>query len=198
VVCLVVEVWVEEFPIRIITAYGPQVGDASDRKQKFWDFLENQVNNAFNSGAGMIIQMDSNSHLGEEIIENDVNEQNVNGKMFADFLDRNPQLSLINSLPVCKGKITRMRTTTREVEKSILDVFVTCDRILPYLLKMNIDEKREYVLTNYNAVKSKGRVIESDVCELDINLLFYPLKQDRIEIFEFTNQESQKLFKDLT
>ena len=132
--CLVVEVWVEEFPIRIITAYGPQVGDASDRKQKFWDFLENQVNNAFNSGAGMIIQMDSNSHLGEEIIENDVNEQNVNGKMFADFLDRNPQLSLINSLPVCEGKITRMRTTTREVEKSILDVFVTCDRILPYIL----------------------------------------------------------------
>ena len=132
--CLVVEVWVEEFPIRIITAYGPQVGDASDRKQKFWDFLENQVNNAFNSGAGMIIQMDSNSHLGEEIIENDVNEQNVNGKMFADFLDRNPQLSLINSLPVCEGKITRMRTTTRGVEKSILDVFVTCDRILPYIL----------------------------------------------------------------
>ena len=65
---------------------------------------------------------------------------------------------------------------------------------------MNIDEKREYVLTNYNAVKSKGRVIESDhnVCELEMNLLFCPLKQDRIEIFEFKNQESQKLFKDLT
>ena len=198
--CLVVEIWVEDFPIRIITAYGPQLGDSSDRKQKFWNFLDNEVNNAFNCGSGVLIQMDSNSHLGKEVIENDVNDQNVNGRLFCEFLDRNPQLSLINSLPICEGKITRMRKTTRGVEMSILDVFVTCNQILPYIVKMSIDEKREYVLTNYNAIKSKGNVIESDHnnCELEINLFFSPLKQDREEIFEFRNQESQMLFKQLT
>ena len=93
-----------------------------------------------------------------------------------------------------------MRTTSRGVEMSILDVFVTCNQILPYIVKMHIDEKREYVLTNYNAIKSKGKVTESDHnnCELEINLLFSPIKQDRIEIFEFRNQESQMLFKKLT
>jgi hypothetical protein len=71
----------------------------------------------------------------------------INGRLFCDFLDRNPHLSLINSLPICEGKITRMRKTSRELE---------------------------------------------------INLLFSPIKQDRIEIFEFRNQESQILFKKLT
>ena len=40
--CLVVEVWLEDFPIRIITAYGPQVGDFCERKRKFWDFLDRE------------------------------------------------------------------------------------------------------------------------------------------------------------
>ena len=102
-------------------------------------------------------------------------------------LSRNPRLSLINSLPICEGSITRMRTTTRGVEKSILDVFVTCNKVLPYILKMKIEEKRENVLTNYHAIKTVGRVIESDHnnCELEINLLFSTVKQDRIEIFQF-------------
>ena len=93
-----------------------------------------------------------------------------------------------------------MRKTTRGVEKSILDIFVTCDRVLPYIVKMKVDENRENVLTNYNAIKSVGRVIESDHnnCELEVNLVFCPRKQERIEIFQFKNQESQKLFKDLT
>ena len=38
--CLVVEVWVDEFPVRVVTAYGPQVSDSVDRKHKFWEFLK--------------------------------------------------------------------------------------------------------------------------------------------------------------
>ena len=69
--CLAVEVWVEDFPIRVVTAYGPQLGDPLIKKQKFWDFIENQAINAYDNGAGFILQMDSNSHLGPEVIKND-------------------------------------------------------------------------------------------------------------------------------
>ena len=72
--------------------------------------------------------MDSNAHLGKDVIKNDVNEQNVNGKLFVLFLERKPNLTVINSLPLCEGSITKMRKTTRGTEKSILDVFVTCER----------------------------------------------------------------------
>ena len=77
--------------------------------------------------------MDINAHLGTDAIKGDVNEQNVNGKYFVQFLERMPSHTLINSLPLCEGKITRMRKTTKGVEQSILDVYVTCDKILHYL-----------------------------------------------------------------
>ena len=48
------------------------------------------------------------------------------------------------------------------MEMSILDVFVTCDKIIPFIQKMKIDEKRENTLTNVSAIKAIGRVIESD------------------------------------
>ena len=82
-----------------------------------------------------------------------VNLQNSNGKLFAQFLDRMPQLTLINSLPLCEGLITRMRKTTLGTEMSILYVFVTCNKILPYVTKMKIDEKRVNHLSNLRGLK---------------------------------------------
>ena len=113
--------------------------------------------------------MDSNAHLGTDVINADVNEQNANGKYIVQFLERMPSLTLINSLPLCEGKITRMRKTTRGVEHSILDVYVTCD-----ITKMNVNEKREYTLTNFSSVRKVGRVIESDhnPVILEMNLQF--------------------------
>ena len=40
--CLSIEIWVDEFPIRVVTAYGPQLGDKLERKQKFWDFIQRE------------------------------------------------------------------------------------------------------------------------------------------------------------
>ena len=151
--CLVVEVWADDFPVRVVTAYGPQLSDPSERKQNFWEFLEREADNADKAGAGFILQMDSNAHLGKEVIKNDVNDQNSNGKLFTEFLERMPQLTIINSLSLCEGLITRMRKTTRGVEMSVLVVFVTCNKILPYIIKIKIDEKRENTLTNFNALK---------------------------------------------
>ena len=91
-------------------------------------------------GAGFILQMDGNAHLGSDFIEGDVNEQNHNGKLVVQFMERMPNLSLINSLPLCEGKITRTRKTTRGIEQSILDVYVTCEKVLPYINKMKVDD----------------------------------------------------------
>ena len=197
---LVVEVWLNEFPIRIINGYGPQNSDSIERKRKFWAFLEKQVNNAIIAGAGLIIQMDGNCHLGPAIINGDVNEQNANGKLFCEFLQRNSHLTIINSLSMCEGKITRMRKTTKGLEKSILDVFVSCDKILPYITSMVIDEKRENSLTNYKAIRNQGRVIESDhnVLFLNLDLKFPKIISDRITVYQFKNKKSQEMFKNLT
>ena len=140
--------------------------------------------------------MDSNAHLGKDVIEGDPNPQKSNGKLFCDFLERLPHPSIINTLPLCDGSITRIRG----LEKSILDVFVTCHRILPYITKMTVDENRKLALTNFNALKSAGKVIESDhnVEILDISLEFSNLKPERIEIFQFKNKNSQAEFKKLT
>ena len=40
--CLAVEVWIEEFLIRVVVAYGPQLGDDADKKHNFWGFIEQQ------------------------------------------------------------------------------------------------------------------------------------------------------------
>ena len=198
--CLVVEVWIEDFPVRILVGYGPQLSDTLDSKTKFWSFIEREADLAHKAGAGFILQMDSNCHLGKDFLENDVNDQNLNGKLFIQFLERMPNLTLINSLPLCEGSITRMRKTIKGVEKSILDVFVTCERILPYISKMKVDEKREHVLTNFSSVKKVGRVIESDhnPVILEVNLEFSPIKPERIHVFQFKNKESQKEFKKMT
>ena len=86
------------------------------------------------------------------------------------------------------------------MERSILDVFVTCDKVLPFVTRMNIDEKREQALTNVISIKNVGRVIESDhnIEKLEINLTYSDVKPERTHIFNFKNKESQQIFKDLT
>ena len=144
--------------------------------------------------------MDSNSHLGKDILKDDPNDQNTNGKLFCEFLNRMPHLTVVNTLPICEGVITRMRKTTRGVEKSILDVFVTCQQILPFVKRMTIDENHEHALTNYSTVKNQGRVIESDhnVETLEVDLVFNNVKQERIHIYDFKNRDAQMTFKGLT
>ena len=53
--CLSVEVWVGDFPVRVVTGYGPQLGDNMEKKQKFWSFIEREARNAFDMGSGFIL-----------------------------------------------------------------------------------------------------------------------------------------------
>ena len=41
--------------------------------------------------------------------KNDPNLQNRNGKLFIEFLERNPSLIVVNALEVCEGLITKKK-----------------------------------------------------------------------------------------
>ena len=77
---------------------------------------------------------------------------------------------------------------------------VVCNRVLPLLTKMVIDEDRKYVLTNYQAVRKNGKASDSDhnTQYLDIDLRIESLKPERREIYDFKNEDGQLRFKKVT
>ena len=40
---LTIKIWVSGFPIRVICGYGRQEGDKNERKEKFWEYINNEV-----------------------------------------------------------------------------------------------------------------------------------------------------------
>ena len=78
-----------------------------EKKKKFWDFIENEVNEAELENHGVIFQMDGNLHAGKKLVKRDPNTQNRNGKLFLDFLERNKSLIVLNCLENCEGVITK-------------------------------------------------------------------------------------------
>ena len=163
-----------------------------ERKDKFWDYLSTEVQNATSNGAGMIIQMDGNLWAGRDIIPEDPKPQNQNGKRFADFLLRNKHLSVVNATKLCEGKFTRVRNTT----KTIIDFFIVCDQILPLVSRMKVDEEGEFQITRY-----KGKTVKSDhnMLKLEINLEFHKeTKHDNVEVFNVRNKTCQEAFCQFT
>ena len=95
--------------IRCCVAYGCQENEKIERKEQFWNYLDEEVSFAGDSGAGFVLHFDGNLWAGEALIPGDPRKQNRNGKLFEEFLDRHPHLSIVNSLPQCEGLITRRR-----------------------------------------------------------------------------------------
>ena len=204
---LTVEIWIEDFPIRLVVAYGPQNSDRDnnpqkhkEKKEKFWEYIENEFVEAKKNAAGFLLHMDGNLHAGVEIVPNDPNPQNENGKLFQSFLERNPEITVINSLDLCQGLITRYRKTVNGEEKAVLDFFLCCDKLRPYLVKLKIDDKGEIALTNFKPVKEQSRAKPSDhaVMELELELKFSKEKPTRSEMFNFKNKKCQKNFQHKT
>ena len=77
---LSVLVIVGNIPIRIIVGYGVQENASKEKKVKFWDFIEKEVNQAASEEQGVIIQMDGNLHACEKLIKDDPNPQNTKHK----------------------------------------------------------------------------------------------------------------------
>ena len=197
---LSVDIFVKKKKIRCCIAYGCQESDTEDRKNAFWDYMEEEVALAELSDAGFILHMDGNLWAGENIIPGDPRSQNRNGKKFQNFLEKHPNLTVVNSLPLCSGLITRRRDKEGKSEASVLDFFVVCDRVLPYIRKMKIDEDKEFVLTNYSRVKIDGKATDSDhnTQFMDLDLEIESFKPKRTEIFNFKNEKGQEKFNHLT
>ena len=194
---LTIEIWIEGFPIRLVCGYGPQEGDRKERKNKFWEYINNETQNAKKEGAGFILQMDGNLWAGKGIIKDDPNTQNQNGKLFQNYLCSNPNLSVVNALPVCEGMITRKRHTTKGTEVGVLDFFVVCEKILPLVTKMVIDEAGESALTRYRG----GKVVKADhnMLKMEVNLTFHmDNRHERRELFNLRNKLCQKQFQEFT
>ena len=64
---------VNEVHIRTVLYYDPQENAMKDKKDKFWEFIEQEVNQAELDEHGLIIQMDGNLHAGPELVKQDPN-----------------------------------------------------------------------------------------------------------------------------
>ena len=189
---LVVEIKIEDLKTRCICAYGPQEKDSQDKKLNFWARLSEEVRESEENESAIIIQMDGNLWAGEEIIQEDPNNCNANGKLLKEFLLQHPNLTVVNSLEICEGKITRRRITKKKTEEAILDFFIVCKKIAAFIERMIIDEEKQFPLSRYTKNGKKHSDHNSMILYLDID--YYLKKPDRKELFNFKNVECQKAF----
>ena len=197
---LSVVISLKHMKIRCCAAYGCQESDPLKRKEAFWAYLDEEVIQADLSGDGFVLHFDGNLWAGDELVPGDPRPQNRNGKKFEEFLKRNPHLSVVNSLSLCEGLITRRRVRDGKEELSVLDFFVVCARVLPHVTKMVVDEAKQHVLTNYQRVKKDGKAVDSDhVTEyMDLDIRIEKEKPKRIEMFNFKEKDGQLKFHELT
>ena len=96
--------------------------------------------------------------------------------------------------------MTRRRICNGVVEESVLDFFIVCNRVLPFVKKMVIDGEKKYILTNYEQAKKGGKAVDSDHFTeyMDIDINFVSEKPERIEIFNFKDEKSQLNFRKST
>ena len=197
---LSVRVFFKELSVRVVTGYGPQENAIKEKKDKFWEFLETEANYADLEGDGLIIQMDGNLHAGSNILKNDPNIQNQNGKLFGQFLDRNPNLIVVNTLEICEGIITRKRELEKRTEQAILDFYIINEKMRPFVTKMKVDEDKEFSLINMAQHKKNKRLIETDhnALIIDIDLNIDNDKPKREEIYNLKNKVCQEAFREET
>ena len=78
----------------------------------------------------------------------------------------------------------------------MLDLFLVCERILPLVVKMNVDEQGIHQLSNFNGIRHNSKVTESDhaVVEMHQNIEFPATKPTRNKFFNFKNIEGRIRF----
>ena len=115
----------------------------------------------------------------------------MNGKLFKLFLNKYPFLTVVNATNLCKQVITRSRISNGNLEEAALDFFIVCFKILPYILKMTINDHKR--LTRF----CKDKVVESDHSPVQLHLNIKPPQQSstRMEIINLKDPESIAIFK---
>ena len=197
---LSVDIFVKNMRIRCCVAYGCQESDNIERKESFWNYISEEVSIAENNNSGFVLHFDGNLWAGEKIIPGDPKKQNRNGKLFQKFLEDNPNLTVVNSLPLCQGVITRSRVKNGIKEESVIDFFVVCNKVLPFIKKMVIDEERKFTLTNFEKLKTGGKAINTDhfTQYMDVELEIEKVKPERILVYDIKKKINQEKFQKLT
>ena len=85
-------------------------------------------------------------------------------------------------------------------EKSTIVFFVVCQRVLPFVKCMEIDNGKNHMLTNYIHTIGEGRTVNSDHLPLKMNvdLQAFPCKKEKKEMLNFKDEEGQNIFRDIT
>ena len=194
---IVVEIKIGNREIRVMSGYGPQESWSPDQREPFFQALEEEIIKADLEGKSVIIEADFNSKLGNEIIPNDPHSQDKNGKILADII-RRQNLCVANSLVVCKGTITRKRTTTQRTEQSVISYVLVSEDLVDKIESVLIDEEREHVLTRVSKTKNGIEHKESDhnVIETRMTLPWNKTEVPKKEaMFNLKNEKCKKLFK---
>lgn len=185
---------------RIINGYRPQEDDDNMEILRFWGKVVTEIINSKDNDCMTIIQLDANAKVGNETIKNDPHTMTRNCKILVDILKRQ-NMTLLNAMNICTGTITRERLADNNVEKSVIDYVIVCDKMLEYVEEMTIDEDREFVLRRYIKTKKGIKIIPSDHNILfgKFRITFRRLERKiRKEIFHFKCKESQEMFCKVT
>ena len=81
------------FPVRLVHAYGTQEYDSKLRKDSCWRYHIDEAQNAESKGTGYIVEKDGTFVSRFKIIKDDPEKQNLNRKLFQEFLVKNPNLT---------------------------------------------------------------------------------------------------------
>ena len=73
---LFVPIAIENMPVKVISAYGPPEGDLKEKKEKFLNFLGEEVIKTELRDHRLLIQIGGNLHSGPTLISIDPNLQN--------------------------------------------------------------------------------------------------------------------------
>ena len=203
---IVVEVSTEKETIRVMTGYGPQENWPENEIMPFWLAVEEEIAAAEIHGRSLIIQMDANAKLGSTYIKDDPYKISGNGKILAGILDRHAMIVINGLTNKCTGSITRQRTTTDNIEKSVIDYVIVSRDLGKHIKIMHIDEDRLNVLTKIVNKKSKGSKELVVLKESDHNTITAELKVEwtpnnnikSMEVYKYHNMESLKTFKERT
>ena len=182
---LVVEIEISNTRLRVITGYGPQENWEDSERMPFYRALEKEIASSELEGKSVIIAMDANAKLGPDLIPNDPKTMSRNGKVLAAVMERHA-LSVVNGMKdKCTGVITREMSTTRGIERSVIDFVIISNNLKEHIEYMNIDDKRVHVLTKNTKTNATCVNIKSDhnIIETIMNLRWAPNeKSDSLQV----------------
>ena len=197
---LIVDVKGDFGEVRTINCYGPQETLPLSTRAEFFIEMESRIISAKDNQKLICIQLDANSKLGSQIIKGDPNDMSSNGKLLLEVVTKH-NLIVVNSTDKCFGLITRFKETKLGEERSVIDFFIVCDELFQRVVKMEVDEKRQHVLTKFRKYKNKSVVTESDHNILILSLKFRwssKLQIKQKEIYNLKDESGLDAFRENT